>query len=278
MVFRIVAKRGRDLAGKTCGTGWWQGSTVRSVTLRVAESGDGAQAQWLAWDGDRVVGEMEVWERPDGTCGLGFGPCTPEAYSLLAAQVSGDVLTTVDAADRAAVDGLAGAGFTTVRIEDRYSIPVRPVEASVPQGLRVISAADTSLELLMALDCALREDVPGSAGWQPDAEWFREETYDSPYFDPSTYLVALDGERYVGLVRIWNGPRPLPRLGLIGVLPEYRRLGLARALIALAFDVLVARGATEVTAEADRTNTASTTLLAQLGGEVTGSDVELWRG
>jgi hypothetical protein len=54
----------------------------------------------------------------------------------------------------------------------------------------------------MGLDCALREDVSGSAGWQPDATWSREETYDSPYFDPSTYLVALDGEKYVGLGRV----------------------------------------------------------------------------
>jgi ribosomal protein S18 acetylase RimI-like enzyme len=248
------------------------------VTLRAAKGGDGAQPRWLAWDGDRVVGEMEFWERPDGKCGLEFGPCTAGAYRLLAGQVSGPVVTTVDVADQVAVDGLGGAGFEVARVEDRYLIPVRSVEASVPRGLRVISAADTELEPLMALDCALREDVPGSAGWRPDADWFREETYDSPYFDPGTYLVALDAERYVGLVRIWNGPRPLPRLGLIGVLPGYRRRGLARALIALAFEVLLGRGAAEVTAEADRTNTASTTLLAQLGGVVTGSDVELRRG
>jgi GNAT superfamily N-acetyltransferase len=251
---------------------------VHTVTLRVTRDGDDAQARWLAWDGERVVGEMECRLRPDGKCGLDFGPCAPEAYPLLAAQIPGAVRTMVDAADRAAVDGLTGAGFATVRVEDRYSIPVRPVDAATPEGLRVISAADTELELLMELDCALREDVPGSTGWQPDTEWFREQTYDSPYFDPRTYLIALDGERYIGLVRVWNGPKPLPRLGLIGVLPEHRRRGLARALIAHAFEVLSARGATEAIAEADRTNTASTTLLAQLGGVVTGSDVELARG
>ncbi|WP_370452685.1 GNAT family N-acetyltransferase [Kribbella sp. VKM Ac-2568] len=42
--------------------------------------------------------------------------------------------------------------------------------------------------------------------------------------------VDLAGD-YAGLVRIWNGPRPLPRLGLIGVLPAHRRRGLARALV-----------------------------------------------
>jgi ribosomal protein S18 acetylase RimI-like enzyme len=40
----------------------------------------------------------------------------------------------------------------------------------------------------------------------------------------------VDGGRYVGLVRIWNGPLPVPRLGLIGVLPDYRRRGLAKDL------------------------------------------------
>jgi ribosomal protein S18 acetylase RimI-like enzyme len=232
---------------------------------------------WLAWDGDRVVGLMQPWLRPDGKQALFFGPCAPGAHALLAAQIPGSVVTVLDTAEQAALDELANAGFTTVRFEDRYSIPVRPFDAPVPPGLRIISAADTELERLMALDCTLRDDVPGSAGWQPDATWFREETYDSPYFDPSTYLVALDGEKYVGLVRIWNGPQPLPRLGLIGLLPAYRRRGLARALISPAFSALLARGATQTTAEADRSNVPSTTLLASLGGTVTGSDVELCR-
>lgn len=147
----------------------------------------------------------------------------------------------------------------------------------MPARLEIISAAATEPELLMTLDCALREGVPGSQGWRPDAVWFREEAYDSPFFDPKAYLVALDGADYVGLVRIWNGPRPLPRLGLVGVLPSYRRRGLARALISQAFAALHARGATEVTAEVDVSNTASNALLAGLGGVVTGTELELCR-
>lgn len=133
----------------------------------------------------------------------------------------------------------------------------------------------------MLLDGALREDVPGSDGWRPDPVWFRRETFDSPYFDPQAYLVAvdggLDGSPYVGLVRIWNGPNPLPRLGMIAVLPPYRRRGLARALIGRAFAALHARGVIEVTAEVDADNAASNTLMVGLGGVVTGSDVELRR-
>jgi GNAT superfamily N-acetyltransferase len=232
---------------------------------------------WLAWKGDRLVGFMHPWRRPDGKCALEFGPTALEAYAVLAAQVPGEVITTVDAADADVLDACEAAGFAPARIEDRYLIPVRAFDAPAPPGLRTVSAADTELDPLMELDTALREDVPGGAGWRPDADWFRRQNHDSPYFDPETYLVALDGTRHVGLMRIWNGPRPLPRLGLIGVLPDYRRRGLAKALIAQGFAVLAARGETRATAEADRTNTASTTLLSGLGGVVTGSDVELRR-
>jgi GNAT superfamily N-acetyltransferase len=245
----------------------------------IAEHGlhEGPRELWLAWDGDRVVGLMQPWLRPDGRRTLYFGPCDAAAYPLLADRVPGEAITMVDGAERERLAALTAAGFAPLRTEDRYSIPIRPLDAPVPAGLRLISAADTELERLMALDCALREDVPGADGWQPDPDWFREETYESPFFDPATYLVALDGERYVGLVRIWIGPRPQPRLGLIAVLPDYRRRGLARALVSQAFAPLVARGETEAIAEADRGNEASTTLLAQLGAVVTGSDVELHR-
>jgi ribosomal protein S18 acetylase RimI-like enzyme len=135
----------------------------------------------------------------------------------------------------------------------------------------------------MILDCAIRADIPGSEGWRPDPRWFREETYDSPFFDPLTYRVALDGDRYVGLARVWRaapappGAAPLQRLGCVGVLAGYRRRGLARALIAAAFAPLHARGVTAVTAEVDAGNTASNGLMASLGGTVTGGTIELRR-
>jgi ribosomal protein S18 acetylase RimI-like enzyme len=129
----------------------------------------------------------------------------------------------------------------------------------------------------MMLDCALRDDVPGADGWQPDPVWFREETYDSPFFDPLTYRVALDGDSYVGLARVWLGPQPEPRLGMVGVLPAYRHRGLARALIAQAFGPLVERGEPVVIAEVDASNDASNALFAGLGAHVIGGTLELFR-
>jgi RimJ/RimL family protein N-acetyltransferase len=253
--------------------------TQRSVEdlRREEEHHEGPRQRWLAWDGDDVVGVMRPWVRPDARNILYFGPCKPGSYAVLAAEVSGECFTTIDAADEDAFRELASAGFHEHRRESYYEIPVTAFEAPLPDGIAVISAADTTLDDLMALDCALRGDVPGADGWQPDPQWFREETYDSPYFDPQTYLVAVAPDGYAGLVRIWNGPRPLPRLGLVGVLPAYRRRGLATAMLARAFAPLVARGERLVTAEVDMDNVASNALARGLGGKAVGSAVELRR-
>ncbi|GAB3405184.1 GNAT family N-acetyltransferase [Flindersiella endophytica] len=152
-----------------------------------------------------------------------------------------------------------------------YELPVRFHDVRLPADASIVSAADVSAEALMDLDCRLRDDVPRSEGW------FREENHDSPYFDPRGYLVARAGGRDVGLVRIWNGPRPLPRLGLIAILPAYRRRGIARALLAQAINTWHERGGATITAEDDAGNRVSIALLTAFGGHVTGGTIELAR-
>jgi ribosomal protein S18 acetylase RimI-like enzyme len=249
----------------------WTGESAEEVRAQL-EHHEGPRELWLAWDGDRVVGVMQPWTPPNGRSTLYFGQCRDDAFAVLANAVDGEQYAKLAIGD---IDKLPG--FTEVRRELDYEIPVARVDADVPAGLTIISAGDTEPEQLMLLDCALREDVPGSEGWQPDPQWFREETYDSPYFDPQTYAVALDGDDYVGLARVWNGPRPAPHLGMVGVLAAYRRKGLASALLARVFEPLVARGEKLVTAEADATNDASNTLLRKLGGRVVGGTAELRR-
>jgi len=232
---------------------------------------------WLAWDSDRVVGAVHPWLRPDSRSVLYFDRCRADAYAPLAAVVAGECYTAVSSDDRSALTALVAAGFSEHRREYTYEIPVRPIDAPVPSGLRVITADATELQPLMMLDCALREDVAGSEGWQPDPVWFREETYASPFFDPLTYRVALNGDDYIGLARIWNGPRPLPRLGLVGVLAPYRRRGLARALFAHSIEPLVRRGATVVQAEAAASSVEANALLTGLDATVMSTAVELRR-
>jgi ribosomal protein S18 acetylase RimI-like enzyme len=256
----------------------WIGEPVEDVRRQVEDDHEEERDHWLAWRDGGVVGVLHPWRAPDRRLRLFFERTDPAAYGPLLEKVEGPCVTTIDEADREAVAALAGLGFEIVRREAQLEIPVTRTSFAVPAGYRLISAADTGIRELMALDDALRDDVPGAEGWETNETSFREETYDSPYFDPQAYLVAVDADgSYAGLVRVWNGPRPLPRLGLIGVLRDHRRRGLARALISAAFNVLHDRGATVVTAEADETNTASLTLLASFGAAEVGAEVELFR-
>jgi ribosomal protein S18 acetylase RimI-like enzyme len=242
---------------------------------------------WRARDGSDVVGAVRAFLRPDGRWFVWFDSCRADAEAPLLAAVAGntgrDLYTAADEADDDTLARLAGLGFTISRREGNYVIPTNPLttglhQAEAPGEIVIISASDAYEDQLRLLDDALRQDVPGTSGWAWDPGDFREETFDSPSFDPATYLVAVEpasGE-YVGLVRVWNNPGR-PRLGLIGVTRPYRRLGLGRALLGRAFRVLHERGKDQVTAEADDSNTASMSLLASLGARRTGGSVELIR-
>jgi ribosomal protein S18 acetylase RimI-like enzyme len=241
---------------------------------------------WRALDGDLVAGEVSARLRPDNRWFLYFDTWRADAYPPLADAVAHDLgrdlFVILEDAEYDALAACAQAGFAVHRRESYYRIPTDPAVtgltgAVLPAGLDVLSAADADITWLRLLDDALRQDVPGSEGWRWDAEEFRAETF-SPFFDPATYLVAVDrasGE-YAGLVRIWRN-RAGPRLGLIAMLARYRRRGVARALLGQAFTVLAARGDTSVVGEVDDTNVASVSLLTGLGARRYGGNVELIR-
>ena len=240
---------------------------------------------WRALTADQVVGTVRTSLRPNGRWFLAFEACRADSYQPLLAAVAdntaSDLYATIDEADQEALETFARLGFEVTRREGNYLIPSDPAVTGLdgstePDGTVIISAADAYEDQLRLLDDALRQDVPGAAGWQWDPGDFREETYDSPDFDPATYLIAVDSETgdYIGLARVWNNPGQ-PRLGLIAVKRDYRRRGLARALLGRAFAVLHQRGKAQVTAEIDDTNTASLALLLGLGARRDGSSVEL---
>jgi GNAT superfamily N-acetyltransferase len=225
--------------------------------------------------------------RPDRRCFLIFRDCSGNAYGPLLDvaldTLRQDVYVEVDEAAAESLRVLTGYGFTIDRREHHYAIPTDPARTglagqAVPDGFATISAADADVDRLRELDDALRQDVPGTAGWRNDPEEFAAQTFGGPQFDPATYLVAVDdtADDYVGLVRVWATPGG-PRLGLVGVLQPYRRRGLARALLARAFDVVHERGQPEASCEVDQANTASNALLTGIGARRTGGAVELVR-
>ena len=241
---------------------------------------------WRALDGDLVAGEVSARLRPDNRWFLYFdtwrADACPPLADAVARDLGRDLHVTLEDAEYDALAACAQAGFAVHRRESYYRIPTDPVVtglagAVLPAGLDVLSAAAADITRLRLLDDALRQDVPGSGGWRWDAEEFRAETF-SPFFDPATYLVAVDraGGEYAGLVRIWRN-RAGPRLGLIAMLAQYRGRGVARALLGQAFTVLAARGDTSVVGEVDDTNVASVSLLTGLGARRYGGNVELIR-
>jgi len=281
-------------AGEFVALAAWTGQSEEE--LRQDEDFQAADRQhWTAWEHDQVTATVHSWRGPDGRHRLYFDRCRADSYGPLAAAISGECYTQVDAADLDAVEELRSAGFAAVRLEHEYEVPVTLLDVPVPDGLQIITADRAQLQPLMLLDCAVRAGIPGSGGWQPDPAWFRAETYESPFFDPQTYRVALDRDEYVGLARIWRaepasldagsiadaettaGIRPLPRLGCVGVRRGYRRRGLARALIGAAFAPLRERRIPLVSAAVDESNEASNALFASLQATVVGGTFELHR-
>jgi len=243
--------------------------------------------EWRATssDGD-LAGTLQAWLRPDRRCALFFGPgphhAWPPLVATAAADLRRDLYTEAGEADHAALAALTRAGFTRHRRESTCTLPVAPVvttlaDARLPAGLAAVSARDADEDRLRRLDDAVRQDIPGTDGWRWEPAGFHAETFCDD-FDPETYLIAVDqaSGQYAGLLRVWLNPAH-PRLGCIGILPPYRRRGLAQALLRQVSGVLAVRGLAEVALEIDDTNQASRTLFTTLGARRTGGTVELIR-
>ena len=250
--------------------------------LRVVRASPGLV--WRAFDGDQMVGAVTAFLRPDDRWFVTFDVSQQESYQPLlravAANTGSDLYAAVDDTDEHALETFTRLGFTMNRRESNLLIPTDPQitgldAADEPEGVVIISAIDAYEDQLRLLDDALRQDVPGTAGWKWDPGDFHEETFDSQ-FNPAAYLIAVevDSGEYLGLVRVWDSPGR-PRLGLISISLPYRRRGLASVLLARAFRALHERGNTEVTAEVDDTNSPSRSLLMRLGARRIGGTVEL---
>jgi GNAT superfamily N-acetyltransferase len=242
-----------------------------------------APLTWRVHDGEVVAATARAFLRPDHRWLVWIetwrDDCCLPLIEMVARDLGAELLASVDEVDEEGLARYARLGFAEARREGLYLIPAREGEVSpVPDGIELISASVAGEDQLRRLDTALRADVPGSEGWQWDPADFREETFESAEFDPATYLVAVDSatDEYAGLARIWMR-KNAARLGLVAVLPRYRRRGLAEAMLGRALAAAAERGKTEVSAEVDDTNIACRALLGGFGGRRTSGTVELTR-
>jgi len=109
------------------------------------------------------------------------------------------------------------------------------------------------------------------------------ENYNSYFFMeiyhscPEAFLLAVLGNRIIGymMCRLEHGFSEISRLKMVkkahlvslAVIPEYRRIGVARALVTEAMDAVTKRGAKEFYLEVRITNDAGIELYKQLGFE-----------
>jgi GNAT superfamily N-acetyltransferase len=241
---------------------------------------------WIAQQGSREVGTASAWVRPDGKVSLSVRTDLPEARKALSTRVlavmNQDCFVQVSAADPNVIGEWSALGFSEARREEVFVIAVAAAATALadtprPPGVQVLRLAEVDDDRARLLDDELRNDVPGTAGWRWPVEMWRDEL-SSPAYDPELYVIAVDeGDgRYVGLMRAWNNPER-PRLGMVGVVRDWRRRGLGAALLARVIGVLHDRGVEEVSTEVDVTNDASLALVRRMGGRVVGAYLELVR-
>jgi len=111
-------------------------------------------------------------------------------------------------------------------------------EAVRAHGIRVESLSelrvrqgDRSVKRIHELYTASRVDQPtlGAVTSRPFEDW-RREVFDELHGLPDAYFVASDGERLVGCSAVHESGEDVLRILITGVLPEYRRRGIARVL------------------------------------------------
>lgn len=249
---------------------------------------DGADVlRWLALRSGSVVGAVNPWLRPDrrmflsyvGADGASYGPLA----EAVAAEARQSLHTMVEAGDTEAIGSLQAAGFVPENVIERFLIRFDDALAPLarvptPSGFSLHGADEVDEDRLFTLDNAIRNDVPGSDGWRGDRAWFREELEDAPPFDRGGYVVAVDdgnGE-YIGLVRIWRNPSG-PRLGLVGVLRQYRGTLVAPALLRRALTAAASWGSPTFTTETSPSNRAIYPRMRRIGAESMGRAIQLVR-
>jgi GNAT superfamily N-acetyltransferase len=243
-----------------------------------------ADRQWHALDDDLVVGRGHAHHRPDGRLFVSIDAWHDTAFDRLAAamlaHLPAPLHTVVDEADVELTAAWRRAGFTVRRREWEYVVPTDPQVTGLdavlpPPGVTIVPAGQADESLLRAVDRAIRSEVEATVGWQSmPAEVIPRREGDT-IVDPSKYAVAATPDRYLGLIRVVTAIRP--RIGLIAVLADERRRGIARALLAHALGTLHHSGFAEAWTEVQESNRAGSALFEGIGARPMSSNLELVR-
>jgi ribosomal protein S18 acetylase RimI-like enzyme len=250
------------------------------VVNRVAES------HWHAVEDDQVVGRGAASRRPDGRVFVSIdawhGPVFDQLAAAMRADLPKPLHTVVDEADFDLISAWERAGFTTSRREWEYLVPTDPQvtglgSAQPPPGVTILPVGRAEEAPLRALDRAIRDEVGATIGWQQMPAEVLTLPDGATVHDPSKYAVAAQSDRYVGLLRLGPVVRQ-PRIGLIAVRTEFRRQGIARALLAQVLDALHRDGIKRASADVQESHWAATALFEGVHARRASSNLELTLG
>jgi GNAT superfamily N-acetyltransferase len=177
-----------------------------------------------------------------------------------------------------AKETLAGLGFAQVRSYYRMMIdlPGPPPEPVLPEGIliRGIQGDDEHREAVRAVHESFKDHFGHTD--EPFEAYYRRIMYfnkKDPYYDPSLWFIALDGEEISGASLCKSGISEDPELGWVGTLGvrrPWRKRGIGFALLQYSFCELYRRGKPRVGLGVDATSlTGATRLYERAGMRVT---------
>ncbi|MDP9185151.1 MAG: GNAT family N-acetyltransferase [Actinomycetota bacterium] len=178
-----------------------------------------------------------------------------------------DVRTMCPAADDAAHRLFGASGYEQVRLSWDMAIELTdgaPPIGELPAGVQVrtFETGRDERTLWEVEESAFAEHF----GFAPspyesfEAEWYRSEDW-----DPSRVLLAEVGGRVVGELA-WFDAKPDGYIANLGVLKEYRRRGIAKTLLKIAFADAAAAGFERATLSVDTENATGAVALYRAVG------------
>ena len=184
------------------------------------------------------------------------------------------VFGSSSADDRPAAALLRSSGYVVVRW---YFDMVRAsleglIDTPLPEGFEL---RPVTRELYLTLWRANREAFRDHWGGSDESEEAMHRFFDQPDADPELWLIAWDGDEIAGGVLNWISPDENATLGVqrgwlasVFTRRQWRRRGLARALIASSLGVLRERGMTSAALAVDADNPMSALGLYEEAGFV----------
>lgn len=276
---------GRPLTNTTEVEGDWKVPSFNLETSsRVVETADGTMVGFIeVWDTDAIPVMNWVWACVDPQFeGLGVGTAMMD-------WADKRLLDTLKRAPEGARVAYRSASLSTHQpskelFEDRGMKFVRrfwhmmieldapPPAAVWPEGITISSFAELpDLRAIAATDDEIFQDHWGYVPQPEDniVERFQEWIDSKPDFDPTLWLLAMDGEEIAGICLCSRERHEYPGaawVNVLGVRRSWRRQGLALAMLHHAFGVFYREGKERVGLGVDSSSLTGATRLYEKAG------------